>query len=359
MNKKLINGIQQIGVGVDNADKAFNWYASVMGADISVFEDNNEATYMAPYMGGRAHKKRAILAVNIQGGGGYEHWQYLERQPVALKEPLQIGDFGINIASIKSLDVEKTFKRFQKLGINLLSDIVTAPDQKRCFYLQDPWNNILQIKESSEWFMKGKSDVGGVFGGIIGVSDIEKSLKLYSDILEYDQVVYDYTDTFDDFKNLPNGTGRFRRILLTHSKERKGGFAPLFGKSYVELVQSVDSHMPKKIFAERYWGDIGFIHICFDIRHISSLMQECEEKGFPFKVRSSNSFDMGEANGSWGYLEDCDGTLIEIVETHKVPIMKKLNWYINLNKKDPHKPLPRWLIKAMQMKRVKVKSENI
>ena len=247
-----------------------------------------------------------------------------------------------------------SFQRLKRLEITLLSDIVTAPDQKRCFYVQDPWNNILQIKESAEWFLKGKNDVGGIFGCVIGVSDIEKSLKLYSDILEYDQVVYDQTDTFDDLKNLPNGTGKFRRILLTHSAKRTGGFAPLFGKSHIELIQSVDDYAPKKLFAERYWGDIGFIHICFDIRNMASLIDECAEKGFPFKVRSSESFDMGEANGSWGYLEDCDGTLIEFVETHKVPIAKKLNWYIRLDKKPPQKPLPRWLIKALRFKRVKL-----
>ena len=240
MDKKSINGIQQIGVGVDNIDRAFKWYAIMMGADVSVFEDDNEATYMAPYMGGKPHRKKAILAFNLHGGGGYEHWQYLDRQPTFPSEPLRIGDFGINIATIKSRHIEHSFQRLKQLGATMLSDIVTTPDQKRCFYLQDPWNNILQIKESSEWFLKGKNDVGGVLGCIIGVSDIEKSRKLYSDILEYDQVVYDRTGVFDDLSSLPNGTGKFRRILLTHSADRKGGFASLFGKSYIELIQAVD-----------------------------------------------------------------------------------------------------------------------
>ena len=353
MNKKLINGIQQIGVGVDNIDRAFEWYAVMMGADVSVFEDSNEATYMAPYMGGMPHLKKAVLAVNLNGGGGYEHWQYLDRQPSFPSEPLRVGDFGINIATIKSRHIEQSYQRLKQHGVTLLSDIVTAPDQKRCFYVQDPWNNILQVKESSEWFLKGKSDVGGICGCVIGVSDIEHSRKLYSDILEYDEVVYDCTGVFDDLSQLPNGTGKFRRILLTHSAKRTGGFAPLFGKSHIELIQSVDGYAPKKVFAGRYWGDIGFIHLCFDIRNMATLIEECAEKGFPFTVRSSASFDMGEANGSWGYLEDSDGTLIEFVETHKVPILKKLNWYIRLDKRDPHKSLPRWIIKALRFKRVK------
>jgi hypothetical protein len=64
---------------------------------------------------------------------------------------------------------------------------------------------------------------------------------------------------------------------------------------------------------------------------------------------------MGDANGHWGYTEDADGTLIEFVETHKVPILKKLGLSIDLTKRDPHKPLPLWLIKALSLKRKRMK----
>ena len=105
MKRKLIYGIQQVGVGVDNADTAFEWYATRLGADVSVFEDENEATYMAPYMGGSPHMKKAILAMNMQGGSGYELWQYTDRVPQKPKHPVRIGDLGINIAKIKSRNI--------------------------------------------------------------------------------------------------------------------------------------------------------------------------------------------------------------------------------------------------------------
>ena len=81
MEQKLIYGIQQIGVGVDDAAKGFEWYATRLGSDVRVFDDNNTATYMAPYMGGEPREKRAILAVNMQGGSGYEIWQHTGRKP--------------------------------------------------------------------------------------------------------------------------------------------------------------------------------------------------------------------------------------------------------------------------------------
>jgi hypothetical protein len=62
---------------------------------------------------------------------------------------------------------------------------------------------------------------------------------------------------------------------------------------------------------------------------------------------------MGEAAGHFTYIEDPEGALIEFVETHKVPIMKKIGWYLNLQKRNPKKPLPRFMLKAMGMSEVK------
>jgi catechol 2,3-dioxygenase-like lactoylglutathione lyase family enzyme len=42
--KKIIAGIQQIGIGVDNAQEAFKWYRNIFGMDIPVFEEAAEAT---------------------------------------------------------------------------------------------------------------------------------------------------------------------------------------------------------------------------------------------------------------------------------------------------------------------------
>jgi len=351
MEHKLIYGIQQIGVGVENADQAFEWYATRLGADVPIFEDNNVATFMAPYMGGEAHRKRAILSMNMQGGSGYEIWQYLDRKPTKPAHDIQLGDLGIYTAFIKTKNINDTYQRLQELNENILTEIQIEPDGKKSFYLKDPYENILKIKEYDFWYAHNKMDIGGIFGCSIGVSDMNASMKLYSDILGYDEVIYDKIDEFKDLKGLSNGNSTFRRVLLTHSSERTGGFSELLGRSQIELLQNMEN-TPKKIFENRYWGDIGFIHLCFDIHNMKALIKECEEKGFPFKVISSESFDMGEANGHWGYIEDCDGTLIEFVETHKVPVIKPLGLNIDLKKRNPIKSLPTWIIKALNFKRV-------
>lgn len=89
---------------------------------------------------------------------------------------------------------------------------------------------------------------------------------------------------------------------------------------------------------------------------MDALRKEVSEKGFPFTVdsaRRGDTFDMGEAAGSFSYIQAPEGTLIEFVETHKVPLVKPLGIYLNLKKRAANKPLPRWILKLFSLKRVK------
>ena len=351
MNKKLIYGIQQIGIGVTNADDAFKWYASKLGADALIFDDSNTATFMAKYMGDKPREKRALLGLNLKGGGGYEIWQYKNRTPKKPENEFQLGDLGIQFPVIKTQNIRQAFDKLS--SEKLLSEIVTEPDNSKVFYLKDPFNNILKIKEEHSFYSK-KGNIAGISGAVLGVSDIDKSLDLYSKVLGYDKIIYDRTDIFEDLSTIKNGTKKFRRVLLTHSKIRKGGFASLFGNSHLELIQALENK-PNKIFENRFWGDLGHIHLCFDVKNITKLAEECKAINLPFQVMSSKSFDMGDANGHWGYIEDIDGTLIEFIETNNVPLIKKLGLSIDLTKRNPEKPLPNWMIKALRFKKVKFK----
>jgi catechol 2,3-dioxygenase-like lactoylglutathione lyase family enzyme len=356
MINKRITGIQQIGIGVKNLHEAWKWYKMAFGMDVRVFEDDAVAALMLPYTGGEPRKRHAALAVNIQGGGGFEIWQYKGRIPEAPAFTIQIGDLGIFSAKVKSKNIQKSFKELTEANVNIPGGLEVAPNGKEHFFVKDPFNNIFDVVESDTWFHDDKKHGGGTYGAIIGVSDIPKALVVYSGILGYDKVEYDQTGIFDDLQSLPGGKGKFRRVLLSASEKISGGFSRLFGDSRIELVQALD-RQPENIFKNRLWGDLGFIHLCFDIQGMAALKKECTDKGFPFtvdsEVKEGESFDMGEAAGHFSYIEDPDGTLIEFVETHRVPILKKLGISINMTKRDPLKNLPDWLIKGMRFNRFK------
>ncbi|MCK7557695.1 hypothetical protein MKQ70_22885 [Chitinophaga sedimenti] len=120
----------------------------------------------------------------------------------------------------------------------------------------------------------------------------------------------------------------------------------------IELVQCPE-RKPNKIFEGRYWGDLGFIHLCFDVIDMATLKNQAAAAGFPFTIDSADSFSMGQAAGRFAYLEDPDGTYIELVETHKVPILKKIGWFPDLTKRKVQKPLPNWMIGCMAWSKVK------
>lgn len=357
MSKPIISGIQQVGIGIPDVHAAFRWYRQHFGMDVPVFEEAAEANLMLPYTGGKPHKRHAILAVNMKGGGGFEIWQYTSRVPVPVSFEIQLGDIGHFVTRMKSDNVKASYdflKAKLAKGDNgtLLGELTTSPDGHANFFVRDPWGNIFEIVPGDDWFGNGKQHTGGPAGALLGVTDIERSKKFYSEILGYDTVIYDKSGKFDDLKNLPGGDVECRRVLLKHSKPRAGAFSRLLGSSQIELVQ-VANKTPRKIFEGRWWGDRGFIHLCFDIIGMKEMKERCAEKGHPFTVDSGNQFDMGEAAGHFSYIEDPDGTLIEFVETHKVPILKKIGWYLDLRKRDASKPLPNWMVKSMGMNRVK------
>lgn len=357
MSAYIISGIQQIGIGVENLSEAWKWYRNHFGMDCRIFEDVAEARLMLPYTGGMPRSRHAILALNLQSGGGFEIWQYKGREPKAAENEILAGDLGIFACKIKTRNIAATTAELRKNGVEVLCGPVTDPSGRMTSFVKDPYNNIFQIVEASDWFMNEKKNTGGSYGAIIGVSNIDNSKVVYSDILGYDKVVYDKRDSFGDFGCLPGGNMVFRRVLLRRSRPFAGAFSRVFGNSELELIE-VEGRTPSRIFEGRYWGDKGFIHLCYDINGMNDLKDYCQEKKFPFTVDSSvshqgNSFDMGEAAGHFSYIEDPDGTLIEFVETHKVPILKKLGWYLDLRKRDPRKSLPGYILKALRFSRVK------
>jgi len=356
---KIISGIQQIGIGVKNVEEAWKWYRQNFGMDIKIFDDATVAELMLPYTGNKPQERHAALALNLQGGGGFEIWQYTKRTPLAPQYDIQIGDLGIYAAKIKSNNVAKAYENFKQKGLNLLGEIHNDKAGNPFFFLKDPFGNIFQIVHDTTIFRNEKKLTGGPAGAIIGVSNIEKALKVYSDILGYNSVIFEEEGIFDDLAELPGGKNqRFKRILLKNSNKLQGSFSKLFGQSSIELIEVLD-RKPEKIYKDRFWGDLGFIHLCYDINGMKDLQKECEDKGFPFTVdsnlnpASNKSFDMGEAAGHFSYIEDPDGTLIEFVETHKLPIIKKIGWFLDLRKRDPKKHLPNRIINAMRFSRIR------
>ena len=362
MNKKdfpVISGIQQIGIGVRNVAKAWRWYNEYFGTDAIIFDERAPAEYMLPYTGGKPRNRRAVLAMNLQGGGGFEIWQHRDFEPRSAAFPVLPGDYGIYACKIKCKDALATHRLYKEKGAKV-SDIYQDTLCRRYFYLWDPDGNVFQLVEISDpdaWFAKENKPTGGVYGAVVGCTDMDSAVAFYQKMLGYDRKVSDIIGLCDDFSQMGTPGCCYRRVLLVHSQARTGGFSRLLGPSEIELVQALNRPTPiHKIYEDRFWGEQGFIQICYDIRNIDAVRRLAAETGHPFTVDSimqNPDFDMGDAAGHFAYNEDPSGTLIEYVETCKVPIAKKWGLFLNLKRFDASKPLPDWIVKGLRFTRKK------
>ena len=75
MKEKVICGMQQVGIGVENVHEAFKWYMEAFGCNAKILDAEGTAERMLPYTGGKPQDRWAILAYNLRGGGGFEIWQ--------------------------------------------------------------------------------------------------------------------------------------------------------------------------------------------------------------------------------------------------------------------------------------------
>ena len=167
-------------------------------------------------------------------------------------------------------------------------------------------------------------------------------------------MLYDETGTFADWEHLIGGSERYHRILLGQSNPSGGGFSRLTGKNYIELVKDLSQRSPVKIYQDRIWGDTGFIHLGFDVRNMKALGEKLDSVGFGFTCDTKDVLSMGESTRvHCTYTEDPDGTLIEMVEVYKIPIIEKLGIYLNVEKRKPTQPLPNLMLKALRFVRVR------
>ena len=349
-----IHGIQHLGVGVEHHGNAWQWYRKFFGMDIPFFNDEAAAPLMDIYTNNETITKRAAMVMNLKGGCAMEVVCPTSFEATKADVDFQLGDLGIFIGMVKSPDVKASYQFFKENGAKLASGIKTMPNGWETFYVFDRDDNLFQVVPGGEWFTNYKHNTGGIAGCSIGVTDIDKAMTLYSNILGYDKVVYDKSEVFSDWKFINGGDQKYRRVLLTQSKPSGGGFTKLSGTTYIELVQDLSERKPVKMYEGRLWGDVGFVHLGFDVRGMQDLGEKLEEHGFGFTCDTKNVLSMGDSTKvHCTYIEDPDGTLIELIEVYKIPIIEKLGINLNVEKRPANKPLPSMMLKALKFSRVK------
>ena len=233
---EVVSGIQQVGIGCSNVYDNWKWYRKVFGMDVPVFDDAAPAPLMTLYTGGEVHTRQAVLALNMNGGGGFEIWSFKSREPQPAAFTPQMGDLGMNAVKMKARNVEFVYNDLKQKGIEGLSELQQDPSGEKTFWITDPWGNLFQVVKGNSWFSNRTPLTGGVCGVIMGVSDIDRALPLYTQALGFEEVVYDRSGQFGDL----NDGHSYRRVLLRKPQSKSGAFSKLLGHVDMELIQVLD-----------------------------------------------------------------------------------------------------------------------
>ena len=356
----IISGIQQVGIGVQDIHAAWKWYAEHLGFDVKVFEEKGTASLMAPYMGNKSQLRHSGLGINLQGGGGLEFVQHLEREQQEASWKIKLGDYGIYCLKIRVQDAEALHKKFSGKQLNVITPVLKNPLGVPHFFIRDPFENLINIVEdASEWYLREGKPTGGAFGAVLGCSDLDKSLKFFAKVFGYDWVKFRDEKVFQDFVGIPGGDSPKKRAILSHLNPRQGRMSGLLGRSELELVENSKGE-GQKIYKNRMWGDLGYIHLAFDVWGLDEIEARCERLGFPFTVNSKipgeEAFRMEKASGHFAYVEDPDGTLIEMIETLKIPLLNRFGINLSMKLFSSRKHLPKPMIAMMKRNRYR---ENI
>lgn len=345
-----ITGIQQVGIGVPHALKARLQYQQLHHMVLQLFDSTDHASLMTRYTGNTTWLRRAMLTMNLGGGGGFEIWQFLNRPTQMAAAQIAWGQPGINAVFLRCYQPAFIQKTHAHYHIPLLA--LTDPQGEPILQGEDMFDNRFRFVPSAYQFGMGEMASGGVCGAMIGVRNTEKSMRFYQQFLGFEQMIYQREGSFAD---LPGAapTQRFKRTMLYKPGNEEGAFTRLLGDSYIELIELLNAPAPEHFFAGRYWGDGGFIHLCFDVIDMDALKLHATAENVAFTVDSGAEFRMEKSGGRFAYCEDPDGTLIELVETHRIPLVKKLGWYLKLGAKKRRKPLPNWMLGLLAMHKIK------
>ena len=98
--------------------------------------------------------RTATLSLSMDGGGGFEIWQYTSRNTEKALFELKLGDYGLFAAKIKSRNIEKTYRFYKQNNFKILNEPSPSPDGSLSFFIKIIMSLDFYIKIIFKFFFK-------------------------------------------------------------------------------------------------------------------------------------------------------------------------------------------------------------
>ncbi len=311
----MITAFQHVGMGVHDTDRTYEFYRKLMGFRVKLSDQTSYLEEMGPIIGAVV-EMRALMAMNARGGAAIELIEHTSTRPMEPPEPVEWGDIGYLELGLKAFNLDQLYLDLKRKGVDFLTPVrsleLSGGGRERYAYLRDPDGLLLQLVEEGG----GKRPaVGGVRHVAIGVSDMEKAREFYRDVLGYGDVLQEFKGRIPELDEVTGGK-EMELVVLGHRSQGESAM-PLLERAIVKLVYT-PAYKGKTIYEGRRWGDIGLMEMAFDVSDLAGTVNGLITNGAEL-FHPPTHVDMGSGTmGSFSYIKDPDGNVVEMVAVEKV-----------------------------------------
>ena len=147
----------------------------------------------------------------------------------------------------------------------------------------------------------------------MGVSDMDRSLKFYGELLGFTQVMFDYTGSLPGMEKVAGKPETKARVVMLKNQNT----GPL-GLGMIKLVQLLppDKPEPCTVALTRLWPDIDIAEVCFNTRvGARKIFEQLVDKGVKAAlIPSPGRFLPYNTENTYAYMRDPDNGLMEFID---------------------------------------------
>jgi len=306
----MLLGVEHIGVGVPDVDKALDFYGDLGFTEIA-FDYSGPLPGTAGVAGEDVAEARVIHLRGANpsnlGLGGLRLVQVLDREVPPLPDGIGWGEPGISEICLYTRDYEALHEKLANKGVTVLMEpnrTATTPYDLECglSYIADPFGGKIEL---IEWFAledgwQNATGPHGVNHVAFGVTDMDRTLDFY-DKLGFTGMLFDSDGYFEPMGPWYVGREAPRQHMVLKTNPRGGGIEPV-------------QHFPPSPPMHGEWGHAGPMDFGVGTTNLEREVERLKAEGIEF-FGDPQTIESDTGSWSYVYVKEPDGNYVCLSES--------------------------------------------